>query len=336
VVIDTATNSVVGSPIAVGDGSVAIAITPDGTRAYVVNEGSNASSFFGTVSVIDIATNTVVGSQIPVGTAPGAIAITPDGTRAYVTNNRNGFVKDGTVSVINTATNTVIGSPILLGSDPTALDLQGIAITPAGDRAYVTGEAEFTDMSAVFVIDTTTNTVSGSPIPVGQGPSGIAITSDGLRAYVVNDNDGTVSAIDTITNTVLGNAIAVGAAPVGIAITAGPICSPVEITALQAIPNSLRPPNHKMVGISVSDTTSNGCGAVSCQIVNVGSNEPINGLGDGDRAPDWLIAGDLSVNLRAERSGSGTGRTYSITVQCADASGNSDTKVVNVIVPLDQ
>jgi YVTN family beta-propeller protein len=35
-VIDTATNTVVGT-IAEGDGPIAIAITPDGTRAYVTN-----------------------------------------------------------------------------------------------------------------------------------------------------------------------------------------------------------------------------------------------------------------------------------------------------------
>jgi YVTN family beta-propeller protein len=71
-----------------------IAITPDGTHAYVVNSSS------GTVSVIATATNTVVG--IPVGIAPLGVATTPDGQHAYVTN--DGF---GTVSVIATSTNTV-------------------------------------------------------------------------------------------------------------------------------------------------------------------------------------------------------------------------------------
>ena len=58
-VIDTASNTVVAT-IPVGVNPVGVAITPDGTRAYVTNEGSN------TVSVIDIATNTVV-ATISVG-----------------------------------------------------------------------------------------------------------------------------------------------------------------------------------------------------------------------------------------------------------------------------
>jgi YVTN family beta-propeller protein len=68
-VIDIATNAVIAT-IPVGAGPIGIAITPDGTRAYVTNEDSN------TVSVIDTATNTVV-ATITVGVHPVAVAITP-------------------------------------------------------------------------------------------------------------------------------------------------------------------------------------------------------------------------------------------------------------------
>jgi YVTN family beta-propeller protein len=335
-VIDTANNTVVGSPIPVGAGSVDVAITPDGTRAYVVNEGFTATGFVGTVSVINTATNTVSGSPIPVGIAPGAIAITPDGTRAYVTNNRNGFVQDGTLSVIDTTSNTLLGT-IFVATDLVAADLQGIAITPDGSRAYVTGTLESNPAKGfVSVIDTATNTVVGSPIPVDAFPLGIAITSDGTRAYFTDGNFDTVSVIDTTTNKVLGSPIAVGHAPADIAITPGPICTPVSITALQATPPTLWPPNHQMVSVNLSVTTSNGCGAVSCQIINVSSNEQVNGLGDGNMAPDWQVTGSLSVDLRAERSGTGTGRIYTVTVQCTDASGGSATKLVQVTVPFSQ
>jgi YVTN family beta-propeller protein len=70
-VINTQTNAVVGSPIAVGSNPVGIAITPNGSRAYVTNNGG------GTVSVINTQTNAVVGSPIAVGTSPRGIAITP-------------------------------------------------------------------------------------------------------------------------------------------------------------------------------------------------------------------------------------------------------------------
>ena len=67
--IDVATNKLLGA-ITVGDPN-GIAITPDGTRAYVTNFRPN------TVSVIEVANpfNKVVGSPIPVGRAPVGIAI---------------------------------------------------------------------------------------------------------------------------------------------------------------------------------------------------------------------------------------------------------------------
>ena len=64
-VIDTATNTVVGSPITVGVRPQGMAVTPDGSNVYVANASSD------TVSVIDTASNTVT-ATIPVGHAPGA------------------------------------------------------------------------------------------------------------------------------------------------------------------------------------------------------------------------------------------------------------------------
>jgi len=84
-VIDTAANAVVAT-IPVGLLPRGIAITPDGTRAYVMDLGDN------TASVLDTATNAVV-ATIPVGKAPFGVAITPashvvtfasgTGTRVY-------------------------------------------------------------------------------------------------------------------------------------------------------------------------------------------------------------------------------------------------------------
>ena len=55
-----------------------MAVSPDGTRAYVTNGPS------GSVSVINTATNHVT-ATIDVGRAPEEVAVSPDGTRAYVT-----------------------------------------------------------------------------------------------------------------------------------------------------------------------------------------------------------------------------------------------------------
>ena len=109
------------------------------------------------------------------------------------------------------------------------------------------------------------------------------------------------------------------------------------IGAAAADPNSLWPRNHKLRPVVISVDVTDICDAsVDCQIVSVTSNEPINGLGDGNTAPDFVVTGDLTVDLRAEASGPGSGRIYTITVQCTDDSGNSATSEVTVTVPHDQ
>jgi hypothetical protein len=104
-----------------------------------------------------------------------------------------------------------------------------------------------------------------------------------------------------------------------------------------ASPNSLWPPNHKMVPVTVRAKVTDNCGPVTWTIISVASNEPVNGLGDGDTGPDWQIVGDHTVLLRAERSGKGNGRLYTLTLQAKDEAGNlSDPATVTVKVPKSQ
>lgn len=92
-----------------------------------------------------------------------------------------------------------------------------------------------------------------------------------------------------------------------------------------------------MVAVTVAVSVSDTCDTTpSCHIISVSSNEPVNGLGDGNTAPDWEITGALAVNLRAERSGTGSGRLYTINVECTDHYGNSSTATVGVTVPHSQ
>ena len=99
--IATATNTS-GTTIPVGNDPYAIALTPDGRTADVVNGN-------GTVTPSTTATSTP--DADPGGIQPGFIAITPDGKTAYVAS------RSGTVTPITTATNTA-GTPIPAGLNP--------------------------------------------------------------------------------------------------------------------------------------------------------------------------------------------------------------------------
>ena len=76
---------------------------------------------------------------------------------------------------------------------------------------------------------------------------------------------------------------------------------------------------------------------LECTVLEVSSNESIDGLGDGSTSPDWMIDGEGNLKLRAERSGTGSDRVYTIRVRCEHPdSGIGDETTVEVVVPHDR
>ena len=116
-------------------------------------------------------------------------------------------------------------------------------------------------------------------------------------------------------------------------------CSPdrvaPSISGVSATPNSLWPPNHKMWTVRVNYTATDHCGPVQCSL-SVTSNEPIDSIGDGHTAPDWVVLDARRVQLRAERQGPGSGRVYTIAIRCTDGAGNRATATTAVTVPHDR
>ncbi len=216
------------------------------------------------------------------------------------------------------------------------------------------GKETGTDTVNVTVTDTTPPMITAPPAVTAN--TGVGTTSCGV---VVSDTDlGTATAGDncpgvisiTRTGVPAGNLFPVGTTIITYTATdaAGNTSTatqtvivkdttPPVIKNISANPNVLWPSNHKMAQATVNVSASDNCGGNTlCKITSVSSNEPVNGLGDGDTSPDWEIIGDLTLNLRAERSGKGSGRIYTMTVMCSDAAGNNSTGNVSVNVPHDR
>lgn len=110
--------------------------------------------------------------------------------------------------------------------------------------------------------------------------------------------------------------------------TQGPV-----ITRFSANPSSLSSLNRKMRDVTIDYANDDNCsGELTCTL-SVNSDEP---PAQGNTAHDWQIVDAHHVRLRADRAGKGNARTYTITINCRDADGNSSSEVVKVIVPRDR
>jgi len=189
-VIDVQTNTLVTN-IPVGISPFFIAITPDGARAYVANNGGN-------VTVIDTLTNSVT-ATVELSGSPLGIAVSNDGSYAYVARSLL-----GSVAVIETLSNTVVAN-ISVGSF-----LYGIATMPSTDLTPPTTTAETFPLpntngwnnSSVNVTLNAADNQNGSGVKeinysLNGGPdtivnSTISVTGEGINSiwFFATDNAG--------------------------------------------------------------------------------------------------------------------------------------------------
>jgi hypothetical protein len=115
---------------------------------------------------------------------------------------------------------------------------------------------------------------------------------------------------------------------------------PPVIVSASATPALLWPPDHSVVDMTLDVVVEDDSYAL-WYIAGVESNQPENGTGDGDYAPDW----DTDPNdpqglwLRAERSGNHPEETrvYTVTLMAIDMAGNlSEPYELDVPVDHDQ
>jgi len=105
-------------------------------------------------------------------------------------------------------------------------------------------------------------------------------------------------------------------------------------------PALLWPPNHRLMDIEATVTATDACGSTTVELITITSNEPDDGPGDGATTGDIQAAvvgsADFDFALRAERSGDGNGRVYTVVYTATDGAGNQASTSSIVVVPHDQ
>src|SRR5262245_5118591 len=196
-------------PISGGPQPSGLTINANGSRLYVALNQTHE------VGVIDTATRAV--TRVKVGIYPYTAVISADGRKVYVSNwggkvpgpsdftdgqnpvvvdRRTGIPATGTVSVLDTASNALV-KHIDVGLHPT-----GMALSPSGDRVYVTNA----NSDTISVIDTATDTVAktlavGERHPeraalLGSSPNAMAVSPDGQTLFVAKGAENAIAVVD--------------------------------------------------------------------------------------------------------------------------------------------
>jgi YVTN family beta-propeller protein len=172
--IDTATNSVLPGAIAVGPSPSSVAVSADGSVAYVANGND-------TVSVINTATSAVVSTVRFDTDATGghAVAVAPNGA-VYVTDATDRTVRVLVQPSLIATSVTKIGSVGVSGVGSTLLSNDGTrALVVTGPSPIST-----TSTTRVAVIDTATGKQVGSTVSIAGKPVVPTFSADGTRAVI--------------------------------------------------------------------------------------------------------------------------------------------------------
>jgi hypothetical protein len=253
------------------------------------------------------------------------------------------------------------GTPVAL-DDPVVQDICDAEVDVVSDAPdlFPLGETEViwtatddslnssTATQLVSVVDTTPPEITapepvtaectspdGTPVELGEATASdvcdaeVEVANDAPDLFPLGETEVTWTATDDSDN------VGTDAQAVTIVDTTPPTFT------LSVEPAVLWPPNHKLVSITALVDVSDICDPeLDVKLVSITSNESDNDLGDGNTTDDIQDADfdtdDRTFQLRAERSGRGQGRVYTIVYSVEDDSGNVTLEEATVTVPKSQ
>jgi hypothetical protein len=192
------------------------------------------------------------------------------------------------------------------------------------------------------VVDTTAPVISSVPGPLTAPADSncSAVVPNVLPNVVVSDNCTPLKQLIVTQNPAPGAVVGTGphtivvtaqdasgnTSTANVSFTVKDSTAPI-IKFVSVSPNSISPPNHRMVPVTVSVSAIDGCDpAPVCKIISITCNEATS-------AGEMVITGNLTASVAATRNGYGNGRVYTICVGCTDNSGNCSKANVTVTVP---
>jgi DNA-binding beta-propeller fold protein YncE len=183
----------------------AVAIDAATNQAFIVNQGNN------TVSVVTLGVSGQFRALQITESDPAIAFVTNPTTPVTLTINGIGFLPG--------SSQVVVDGTALPGGDVTVVSKRQILATiPAAMLAnarnfivYVQSGGQWSNTTELAVIQ---------PIPVGNGPVGVAIDQNLDQAVVTNNGDNTVSILNLLTGTPIltGSTVSVGSNPQGVSV----------------------------------------------------------------------------------------------------------------------
>jgi len=178
-----------------------LALDSTGNTGYTLNRDTTVNSF-------DLSTQLLSSQVLQTTLLSGAnpASIFPAGAYTYIS-------EPGRNAIAN-----LQGAPPVLKQEfgvPNAIYVVGVANAP---RVYALG-SDSSGNGQVSTLETVSNTIDDTTIPVGKNPVYGVMTADGKRVFVLNKGSGTVSVINSQTNQLdilpsgKANPISVGTAP---------------------------------------------------------------------------------------------------------------------------
>ena len=105
--------------------------------------------------------------------------------------------------------------------------------------------------------------------------------------------------------------------------------TPPAIASVSTTPSVVWPPDKRMVPVAIVVSATDAVSVPACRLTGITGD-------DGSTSADRQITGGLTALVRADRTGGGAGRTYTLAFTCTDAAGNASGSAATVVVPHDR